>query len=64
MCGGAKKAKPERSTQRTDPAKRNRYAMILVGDNDTSSRPANDLGGVPGMRDGFGQHRHPGAMMR
>ena len=46
-CAAAQRwYKPERSTQRTDPAKRSRFAMIPVGDNDTSSRPANDLGGI------------------
>ena len=42
LCGGAMKAKTERFTLHIDPIMPNWFAMILMGDNDTSSRPPND----------------------
>ena len=41
-CGGATKAKAERSTLHIKLMMLNWYAKILVGDNDTSSQPPND----------------------
>lgn len=46
---------PERERRFIQPAVASRPAMITHRNNETSSQPANDLGGAPAVRDSFGK---------